>query len=80
METHIPTSNADEKKKSRLFYIPDSCHGYIFLFETCDEISVIPPTTRDHLTPALYKLQAQNGTKIYACGVKSFTLIFLYPT
>lgn len=63
-------------QKSCLFYIRDSCYGYEVLVDTGTEISVIPTTTENNLTPALYKLQAANGTKIITYSGKSLRLNF----
>lgn len=63
-------------KKSCLFNIQDSCHGYEFLVNTGAKISVISRTTKNNLTQVLYKLQAANGTKINTYGGKSHALNF----
>lgn len=36
-------------KKTRLFYIRDSCHRYELLVDTCTEIIVFPPTMKNNL-------------------------------
>lgn len=57
-------------KESRLFSIPDSCHGYVFLGDAGEKISVILPTLENNLRQVLYKHQVINGTNIVKYGRK----------
>lgn len=64
----MTTTASGYSKKTRLFFIHDSCQEYKFLVDTAARISVVPLTTKNNLTPALYKLQAANGIKINTYG------------
>lgn len=56
----------------------DSCHRYEFLVDRGVEINVITTRPEDNLTPALYKLQIENGTQIDGYGGTSLTLNYLF--
>ncbi len=68
----VAATSVNGQLNNRLF-LPDRVSGLLFLIDSGDDLSALPPSFADHSSRSSFILAAANGTLIATYGQKSIT-------